>query len=285
MEISAKLVKELRDKTSAGMMDCKKALKETNGDMEAAVLFLKEKGLMDASKREGKATREGVISIAISDDKKTGIAVEINCETDFVAKNEGYQEMCDKIAQKLVKDDAVTKDDINTKYESDIKEIIAKFSENTNFGAFKRVKVQDNGTVEAYVHAGSQVGVLTAFSFKNDTSSNNDEFKQLSKDVCMQIAATSPVSLNVDSVPEKFKQEQEEIFKKQLIEEGKKESIIDNIVKGKMNKYYQEVVLLEQPFVKENKITIKNLLAEKSKTVNDQLDISDFVRLQVGEEA
>ena len=285
MEITASLVNELRKKTGAGMMQCKKALKETSGDIEKAVVFLKEKGLMDASKRSDRATREGVVSLAISNDNKNGILVEVNCETDFVGKNENFQKMGNDIAKEILGDSSVNDGKSATeKYEGKLKEIIASFKENTTFGNIKRVNIDGTGLVESYIHAGSKVAVICGFKFEKEDTKNNDSFKELVKDVCMHIAAVSPIALTSDFVDKKVIAEQEEIFKKQLLEEGKPENIIDNIVKGKINKYFQEVVLLEQAFVKENKLSIKQLLADKSKEIDDSITISNFARIGVGEE-
>ena len=163
-------------------MDCKKALKEKNGDTEAAIVYLKEKGLMDANKREGRSTREGIVSIAFSADRKESVIVELNCETDFVAKNEGYHEVNQEIANTILSDSSVNDTESATKkYESNLKEIISKFGENTTFGKIKKISVKEEGIVESYIHAGSKVGVIVSFGFTKSDTKDNAIFKELSK--------------------------------------------------------------------------------------------------------
>lgn len=268
MAITAAMVKELREKTGAGMMDCKKALVESDGDHEKAVVYLREKGLAKAAKKAGRATSEGVVGNFIAADGKSGALVELKCETDFVAKNEDFQAFAAKLAEQVTGMDVTvgTADDLGDA--ADVTDLIAKLGENMAVGRF--AKLTTEGSLGLYIHSNSKIGVLTDMT-------GGDE--QLGKDIAMQIAATNPLCLVPAELPQDALEKEKAIFLKQAMDEGKPEEIAQKIVMGRLSKYYKEVCLTEQPFIKEDKLSIKQLLKDKNSS------IGGFVRLALGEDA
>ncbi len=289
--VSAQLVKELREKTGAGMMDCKKALTETNGDMEKAIEYLREKGLAAAAKKSGRIAAEGLVGSYISDDQKTGVLVEVNCETDFVAKNEEFQQLVKDIAfhitesnpenetslleQSFVKDSSVTVQHL-------INEKIAKIGENMSIRRFTRYSL-DNGIVEAYIHGNGRIGVIVEISSETNNVAQNPEIQQFAKDIAMQIAAASPQFINRDEVPQDLLDKEREILLAQAINEGKPANIAEKMVAGRIEKFYKEICLLEQPFIKDPDTTVQKLLKEKISKIGENLTISRFTRYTLGE--
>ena len=271
MAVTAQMVKELRDKTGAGMMDCKKALVESGGDEEKAVVYLREKGLAKAAKKVGRATSEGLMALHLSDDAKTGVLVEVKCETDFVAKNEQFQAFAADLAAKVAALD-VTSGQADELPEdiTDLTQLISTLGENMQLGRF--VKISTDGFLGTYVHANGKIGVLVEF-----TGERNDE---LGKDLAMQVAAVSPACVTPDELPADVLEREKGIYKTQAMDEGKPEEIAEKIVMGRLNKFYKEVCLLEQPFIKDDKKTIKQLLKESGGQ-----GVAGFVRLELGEDA
>ena len=279
MGVTMKDIKELRSRTGAGVLDCKKALNEVDGDIEAAVEFLREKGMAAAAKKAGRVAAEGLVSLNISDDRKKGILVEVNSETDFVAKNENFQSLVSDISEHLMKSEA---EDVETveneawfKDESDtvndvIKAAIASIGENINLRRFK--KIETDGYLFGYIHMGGKIGVLAEFA--NEFS---DEKAQTAKDVAMHIAAINPDFLDRDSVDAEAIEKEKKIYKEQMLNEGKPEHIIDQIVEGKINKYYTQVCLLEQPFVRDEDKTVAEVLKE------NEMEVKQFTRFEIGE--
>lgn len=281
MEINAKMVKELRERTNLAMMDCKKALKETDGDIEAAIKYLKEKGMIKMAGRSGRDTKEGLVCISV--DGSDGIIVEINCETDFVSKNEDFQKACQEITDKLLKTDADSVDKISEDILTPLKELSLKMGETLNFGKLTRVKASDNGHLTSYIHMGGKIGVLLYSETKNKATHAAEDFINLTKDVAMHIAAMAPAGLNKDDVDPAVIKEQEEIFKTQAKESGKPENMLEKIAGGMLNKFLKDIVLLEQAFVKEAKQTVKQFVEAESKKVNDTVEIKKFIRYKIGE--
>lgn len=265
---------ELRSKTNAGMMDCKKALKETNGDMEAAIEYLREKGIAKAAKKADRVAAEGLIFAVVSDDHKKGAMLEFNSETDFVAKNENFisfgEKMTELVLKKDVADiDALLKEEIDgLKVKDALTNMIAKIGENLH--PRRLAKIVTEGFVTSYIHMGGKIGVLVEID--GDFSSEN---KEKAHDVAMHIAAMSPDYLDKTDVPEDVKAKESEIMRKQLLEQGKPEKIIDKIIMGKMNKFYEENCLLQQKFVKDDKISVSQYLAP--------LSVKSYVRFKIGE--
>lgn len=279
MAITMKDIKELRERTGAGVLDCKKALAETDGDIEAAVEYLREKGIAAAAKKAGRVAAEGMVNVLIEDNKKRGIIVEVNSETDFVAKNENFQNLVSEISEHILQSEAKTTDELlkETWYKDEakdvntvIKEAIASIGENINLRRFQRYETE--GFLQGYVHMGGKIGVLVDIN-----AELNDENQKVAKDIAMHIAASNPEYLNREQVSEKVLEKEKAIYKEQMLNEGKPEHIIDNIVKGKIEKFYGQVCLVEQPFVKDTDKTVGELLKEKN------IDVTKFTRYELGE--
>jgi len=285
--ITAQVVKELRERTGAGMMDCKKALNETNGDIEKAIEVLREKGLAAAAKKSGRIAAEGMISTYISDDKKNGAVLELNCETDFVAANEDFVALATNIAKQAAFTNASTVEElVEEKYIADesvtIKEavtnLIAKLGENMNVRRFKKLSIQ-NGVVQSYIHGGGRIGVLVELACEKDSAVLAD----VAKDVAMQVAAANPLFLNRDQVDNDTLEKEKEIFRVQALNEGKPEQIVEKMVVGRIQKYYKENCLVEQVWVRNGDYTITQYLNEKSKEVGAPITVTNFVRFERGE--
>lgn len=282
MAITAQQVKELRELTGAGMMDCKKALTETDGDVQLAVEYLQKKGMAAAQKKAGRSATEGLIRVWTSEDGRQGALIEINCETDFVARNEQFQAFADDLANKIGGASASTADealalefDGRTVAEL-LAETVAKIGENIQLRRVERLGAPE-GTVGAYLHAGDQIGTLVAVATDGDVT---DERAEFARDVAMHVAAMNPGYLTGDEIPDDLAAKQAEIFTAQCIEEGKPEKIVPRIVEGKLNKWRNEGALLSQAFVKDGDVTV----SEFQDRVGG-VQIKGFVRVQVGEGA
>lgn len=282
-QITPQMVKELRDKTGAGMGDCKKSLMESDGDMEAAIELLRKKGAASAAKRADRAANEGIIVAKTNDDGKLGIIVEVNCETDFVAKNEAFMEYAEVVGNALMNNTPANVDELmKTKVGGETIEdlhngILAKFSEKIEIRRFKRVET--SGFIADYVHAGSKLGVLVEINASNMT----DEAKKLLRDIAMQIAAMSPQFIDRDNVDKDIIEKELEIYKQQAIDSGKKPDIAEKIATGKLNKFYQEQCLVEQVFVKDSKKTVTDVIKEISEETGEDVKIVNFLRYNLGD--
>jgi elongation factor Ts len=274
--IDAQLVKTLREKTNAGLMECKKALAETNGDVEAAVDVLRKKGTIKAGEKSDREAKEGVIAQAILPGAKVGVLVEVNCETDFVAKNESFKAFTDDIAKKIAQDPSAD-------LEADRIEAFQKLKENLVIRRSDRVEVTGHGAVAAYIHTGGKVGVLVEVGAKKDETTTTEAFKQLVRDITLQIAAAHPISVDRTSVPAATVERERAIYVEQ-VPAGKPANIVENIVKGKLDKFFSTVCLIDQAFIKNPDQTISQLVAEKSKELGDELVIRRFLRYSVGEQ-
>ena len=274
MSITAKTVMELRAKTNAGMMDCKKALIETNGDMEAAITYLREKGITKAAKKATRIAAEGLVFTAIAEDEKTASLVEFNSETDFVAKNEDFIQFGENLAKLVLENDISTVEELKAlAYENDtvdfyLTSLIAKIGENMNIRRLERIVSED--FVTSYRHLGGKIGV--ALKCQGEASEEN---KTKAKDIAMHVAAMAPDYFDKSDVTPEILEKEKSILRAQLIEQGKPEKIIDNILIGKMNKFYEENCLLQQKFVKDDKITVTEYAGN--------LKIVSFVRYKLGE--
>ena len=273
--VTANLVKELREKTGAGMMDCKKVLTETDGDMEKAAELLRERGITKAAKKSSRIAAEGLVAAYLSDDKKVGAVVEVNSETDFVAKNEEFKTFVNNVvkqvalnnpkdveellAQKYIDDESKTVSEALT-------DKIAKIGENMSIRRF--VRFTSNGLVEKYIHGEGKIGVLVSMEGGNE---------EVAKDVCMQIAAARPEYLDRNSVPQERVQKEMEILKAQAMNEGKPAEIAEKMVQGRIGKFYGEICLVDQPFVKDPNIKVSDLLSSKGAKV------IEFARIEKGE--
>ena len=292
MAITAAQVKELREMTGAGMMDCKKALTNTDGDMDAAVEFLRKNGQAKAEKKAGRIAAEGLCKVVLKDDK-TAAVVEVNSETDFVAKNEVFQSFVAAVADQAVDSSAADMDAFMAeKWNQDnsitVKEAlvaqIAKIGENLNIRRFEKV-VADNGCVVSYTHGGGRIGVIV----EAETDVVNDAIKEAMTNVAMQIAALSPKYVSTDDVSEEYKAHEKEILMAQIANDpkmaGKPEKVIEGAVVGRLNKELKEVCLLEQPYVKaeDGKQTVAQYLAQVAKENGAKLSVKKFVRFETGE--
>lgn len=274
--IDAQLVKTLREKTNAGLMECKKALAETNGDVEAAVDVLRKKGTIKAGEKSDREAKEGVIAQAILPGAKVGVLVEVNCETDFVAKNESFKAFTDDVAKKIALDP-------NADVEADRVEAFQKLKENLVVRRHARVEVTGHGAVAAYIHTGGKVGVIAEVGANKDETTTTEAFKQLVRDITLQIAAAHPISVDRTSVPAATVERERAIYVDQ-VPPGKPANIVENIVKGKLDKFFSTVCLVDQAFIKNPDQTISQLVAEKSKELGDELVIRSFLRFSVGEQ-
>ena len=268
MAISATQVKDLREKTGAGMMDCKKALIEADGDFEKAIEILRKKGASVAAKRAERTANEGLVLTEILEDGKTGVILEVNCETDFVAKSDDFVNFANAAMQTVVKEKPATVEELlklsangNT-IETELSNIIGKIGEKIEISRFK-IETADKGLVTDYVHHGSKLGVLIRAD--NVSDEGKDDFKNLAKDIAMQVAAMNPGFLTKDEVSQDVLDKEIEIYKEIARKEGKPEQILDKIATGKLSKFYDENCLVEQVFVKDyghSKKTIKSYLYE-----------------------
>jgi len=275
MNITASQVKELRDATNVSMMDCKRALQESEGDMDKAVKLLRERGMAVAAKKASRVAKNGKIAAKISDDGKTGSMIEVNCETDFVTRNEIFQTFVAELNEKSI--------DVENPAEAFNAEITAKIAEiGENIVLRKSEKfVAENGAVASYIHMGGTCGVLVEFGFDKAETTTADGFKELGLDICLHVAAANPMALDRDGVPANLVEDEKSLHAKQV--EGKPENIIEGILKGKLNKYYSQICLLEQGFVKEDKISITKLLEAKGKELGDTITIKRYTRWQLGD--
>lgn len=285
--ITAQMVKELRERTGAGMMECKKALNESNGDLEKAVEILRERGLAAAAKKAGRVASEGLVETYISDDKKSGSIVEINCETDFVSANEEFASLSKNIAKQVASTNAKTIDElIEEKYIADnnisikdaVTALIAKLGENMAVRRFNRFSI-DKGVVHSYIHGGGRIGVLVEVACEKES----DEVATVAKDVAMQVAAANPLFLSRNQVDNDTLAKEREIYKVQAMNEGKPEHIAEKMVEGRIQKYYKENCLLEQVWIRNSDLTITKYLQEKSKEIGAPITVTRFVRFEKGE--
>ncbi len=276
MTIDPKQVAALREKTGTGMMECRKALVEANGNLEAAVDLLRAKGAAGAAKKADRAANQGVIAQSILAGGKIGLLLEVNCETDFVAKNDSFLATTTEWAKLLAENPSTDLEPLRV-------EAIQKIGENIVIRRNVRFEITGNGAVASYIHLGGKIGVLLEVSAGKAETAENEEFKQFVRDVTLHIAAASPVCLNRDEIPPALAERERAIYVEKAPKD-KPAAQVEGIVKGMMNKYFATACLLEQGFVKNPDQTITALVTEKSKTLGDTIEIRRFARFQVGEE-
>ena len=287
--ISASIVKELRDKTSAPMMDCKKVLTETNGDLEASIKLLRERGIMKSAKMSDRAANEGVITARINPGATSGLLLEVNCETDFVSKNESFQAFVGEIADALAASKAADHEAAlahqhgEQTIEDTIKAKVGEVGENLQFRKYVRYDAASGGVVASYIHLGGKVGVLIEVGTTKPETAGTDTFKEVIKDLTLHIAASAPKGLSRDDIPAEIVDAEREIFRARLVDSGKPANIIENILVGQIGKFFAESCFLEQGFVKDPDITIAKLLEAKGKELGDTLTVTRFVRFGLGE--
>jgi len=287
--ITASIVKELRDKTNAGMMDCKKVLTETNGDIEAYIKLLRERGIAKAGAKADREANEGIITARVNAAASTGILLEVNCETDFVSKNENFQTFVAAIADKLADSNAadhaaaLTVPLGESTLEDFVKFKVVELGENLQFRKYVRFDAAPGGVIASYIHLGGKVGVLLEVGTSSSAVASQPAFQELIKDLTLHIAACAPKGLSRNDIPEAIVNAEKDIFRVRLIEQGKPENIIENILKGQIAKFFAESCFLEQGFVKDPEVTITQLLEQKGKELGDTLSVTRFVRFGLGE--
>ncbi len=280
MEIKAADVKRLRDKTGAGMLDCKKALNDAGGDFAEAEKKLKEMGLAAAAKRSGRATDEGRIFTKVGE--KMAAILELACETDFVARNADFIKLGETLLDTIIKKN---KSEIDDELNEMVKDTISTIKENMTLKRFSTMEIGENELIREYVHGEGAIGVLVKLKADSAETLKKDEVTQFAFDTALHIAAFNPLYLDRESVDENYLEEQEAIFRKQAENLGKPEKVLEGIVKGKLNKHFSEICLLDQGFVKEEKQSVEKMMKSIAKDAGGGLSISDFAYFRVGEES
>lgn len=285
MAITAQMVKELRAMTGAGMMDCKSALTETDGDMTKAAELLREKGIASAAKKAGRVAAEGLVKIAFSEDGSKGSIIEVNSETDFVAKNQEFRDFVDSLAVKVLDEgDKDMEAFLSLDFEngetvkSALQNKVAKIGENLNIRRFHRDAAPDC-KYAGYLHGNGRIGVIVGF----ETKATADGIAVLGKDLAMQVASMNPMFLDESKVDPEYIANEKKVMAQQVLNEGKKPEMVDKIVEGKIKKEIKEICLLEQKFVKNSDITVKQYVEEVAKELGEEIKVSSMVRYEVGE--
>jgi elongation factor Ts len=279
-------VKKLRDQTGAGMMDCKAALTEANGDFEAATVLLRKKGLASAAKKAGRATSKGLVGTWLAPDRRAGVLVEVNCETDFVARTEDFQRLVDSVLAEIVK----AGDKATAEWLADpagpivplVAAMIAKAGENMAVPRFVRYAGQ--GYVAQYIHLGGELGVQVELAASPEVAAH-PEFAGLARELAMQIAAVSPLYASRADVPADVLEKERAIYRAQMENSGKPPQVIDKIVEGKLGSFYEQVVLVDQPSIREAKLKVSDVIAAAAKTMGEPVTVTRFARIKVGETA
>lgn len=292
MAITASMVKELREMTGVGMLDCKKALAETDGDMEKAVEYLREKGLAASEKKAGRIASEGLCLSYLTDDKKTGVVVEVNSETDFVAKNPVFREYVLQVAEQIAGSQAADVDALLTetwKFDSSLtvaealSSKVAVIGENLKIRRFEKYKLKEAGTIVSYIHGGGRIGVMIELACDNAT----EAVEEMGKNIAMQVAALNPQFISVDDVPAEFVAKEKEILTQQAMNDPKNASkpanIIEKMIDGRLNKEMKEICLVEQPYVKDGDLTVKKYIESVAKEAGAPISIKRMVRFETGE--
>jgi elongation factor Ts len=277
--VQASDVKKLREKTGAGMLDCKNALSEADGDFKKAEKILKERGIAAASKRSARATNEGRIFSNVQN--KRGGLVELSCETDFVARNEDFITFGNKIVNETVE---AGSEEITPAIEEEVKELISTIKENIKIRRIKIIEAAENELIVDYIHGEGRIGVLIKLKAEDGTALEKEEVKNFAFDCALHVAAFNPMYLSKEVVDKEYLEEQEQIFTKQAEQLGKPENVMQGIVKGKLNKHLSEICFLNQGFVKEEKKSVEKIMDELSKSVGTKLSITDYAYFSVGEE-
>ncbi|MGQ9629646.1 MAG: translation elongation factor Ts [bacterium] len=290
MTVSASQVKELRDKTGAGMMDCKRALADANGDMGEAIKLLRQRGIVSAAKKASRETSEGQVAIYISPDGEVGAMVEVNCETDFVARNSIFQDFAGRVAELVGKsEDLETVEQLlgrefdcsGRTLRDHLAEMVMRIGENIAIRRFVKYTLDSDGFIASYIHFDGRIGVIVEVGCSPGTV-KKETFREVVKNIAMQIAASNPISISRDDLPKDIIESEREVYRTQARNEGKPERIIDKIVEGKINRYYKEVCLLEQPFVRDTSKTVGEYIEENAPAVGDDIQIRRFARYTVG---
>ena len=284
-EITTQMIKELRERTSAGMMDCKKALAECNGDMEAACDWLRQKGLAQVAKRSGRATSEGLVRFKASADGRIGALAEVKCETDFVARGEDFQKVADNAVNVVLEKNPADAAAFDALAGEPLRDIMSVIGENMSLGRFARLELSGTGMLAYYIHANNKLGVMVEVLCQKPETVKHVSFMDLGRNIAMQIAAAAPLALEPGCLDKDVVDRERALYRQKTLDEGKPENIVDKIVDGRMNKFYQEVCLLDQVYIRDDKETIKGLLAAEGKALGDTITLGRFVRINLAEAA
>ena len=282
--ITAAMVKELRERTGAGMMDCKKALEECEGDMEKAIDWLRQKGLSKAAKKAGRATSEGLIAQKIAPDNSVIAFAEVMCETDFVSRGEKFQAFAADVAAVVFDKNPADQDALNALLGDAVANQIATLGENMSVGRFARFQAEAPGLVGSYVHSNGKIGVMVELGCKKPATLAKPGLLELARNLAMQVAATGTAALDPASLDPDLVERERAVFRQKTLDEGKPANIVDKIVDGRIQKFYQEVCLMEQPYIRDDKKTISDIVRETGKTIGDEITVTGFERIQLAAE-
>ncbi len=282
--ISAAMVKELREKTGAGMMDCKKALQENDGDVEKSLDWLRQKGIAKAAKKVGRATSEGLVTVATSADGKSVAMAALCCETDFVARGEQFIAFAESISKLVLDKNPADVPALEALLGDELQNQIAIIGENMTLGSFARYDIADGSMVGSYIHSNNKLGVLVELACEKGDCSKTDPCNALAKNVAMQIAATNPLAVDPSTLDAGDIEREREVYRQKAMDEGKPENIVEKIVEGAVKKYYKEVCLLEQAYIRDDKKTIGDVLKESGKEMGTTVKIVRFTRIHLGGE-
>ena len=286
-EVTAQMVKELREMTGAGMMECKKALTEAQGEIEQAVDVLRTRGIAAAAKKAGRATNEGLIVALLTDDAKAGVLVEVNCETDFVSRNDVFAEFANKIATATLNNapgdlDALKASEIEGQsVEALLTEAIHTIGENIQVSRFVRAEAA-SGALASYIHGGGRLGILVEFAFDKPETAQASAFAALSKDIAMQVAAANQGAVSRESFSDETIEKEKAIYKAQAAESGKPEQIQEKMAEGRLEKFFKENTLLEQAFIKDPERSVRSYVDQINKQLDDSISVVSFTRFALG---
>lgn len=279
------MVKELRDKTGAGMMDCKKALVEVDGDLEKAVDWLRQKGMAKAAKKSGRATSEGLVCVACSADGKNVAMAALLCETDFVARGEQFQGLAASVAQAVLDKAPADAAALEAIVGGDVTQLIASVGENMQLGKFARhSRNSEADVIGQYIHANGKIGVLVDLTCGKAESATAPAVLELARNLAMQVAAANPMSLDAASLDQAAVEREREVYRQKALEEGKPANIVDKIADGAVRKFQKEVCLLEQPYIRDDKKSVADIVREAARAVGDEIAVRGFTRIQLGAE-
>lgn len=282
---TAQMVKELRERTSAGMLDCKKALEECDGNIDNAIDWLRQKGLSKAAKKVGRATSEGMMALRQNADNTSATLVEVQCETDFVTRSDKFQAFAKHVVDTGFEKKPADQAALTELASAALNELIATIGENILIGRYANWDCAGTGVIAAYVHSNGKIGVLVELGCAKAETAKNAQLLELGRNIAMQIAATNPAALEQSSLDPELVNREREVYRQKTIDEGKPADRVDKIVDGRIQKFYKEVCLVEQPYIRDDKVTIKALVASEGKALNDELAVKRFIRFQLGENA
>lgn len=292
MAVSTEMIKQLREITAAGVLDCKKALETSGGDLDKAVAYLREKGLDAAAKKASRETRDGLVQVLVDEAGRLGAIVEVNCETDFVARTQEFQAFVEALVQQVAREevsdvpallDRPFIQDQSLSVGEHLTQLVAKLGENMVLRRFARVERDGSGLVEGYAHPGSRIGVIVHVSAGTDEVAHSAPFHELAHDLALQVAAAAPQYVSPQDVPAAILEAERARYWAQVAEENKPDHIKERIVTGKLDKWYQEVCLLSQPFIKDSDLLIGDLMAQKAAQFDTALAVKEFVRYELRE--